>query len=269
MLNSALSSSHFYGTDGNGNISALVKASDGTVSANYEYDPFGRALRATGPMANENRFCFSTKRCDSTSGFVLYEHRALRTDIGRWLNRDSIQEKGGINLLCFARNDPIGKFDILGLLPPVDMPGQPGWPPPLECTDPCGAAKRQHMDKGDAAGIICCEGKSYICIWSPGGVTDAKTPKAQEIITECTTKHEQVHIENTRCSRCNPFYRPRDPLIFYWQVKAEECKAYKIEKACLESKLSLCDGDATCKAEVKTEISGVNVQISEKCGSKK
>ncbi|MBF8285969.1 MAG: hypothetical protein HW378_4884, partial [Anaerolineales bacterium] len=32
-------------------------------SANYEYEAFGSVLRATGQMANENRFQFSTKRC--------------------------------------------------------------------------------------------------------------------------------------------------------------------------------------------------------------
>src|SRR5690606_3040742 len=49
MLKSVANGTHFYAYDGNGNVSALVNATDGTVSANYEYEPFGAVLRATGP----------------------------------------------------------------------------------------------------------------------------------------------------------------------------------------------------------------------------
>jgi len=36
---------------------------------------------------------------------------------GRWLSRDPAAEQGGPNLCAFARNDPIAKSDLLGLLP--------------------------------------------------------------------------------------------------------------------------------------------------------
>ena len=51
LVNSTANGVHFYAMDGNGNVAALVKGSDGTVSANYDYDPFGQTLRATGSMA--------------------------------------------------------------------------------------------------------------------------------------------------------------------------------------------------------------------------
>ena len=34
---------------------------------------------------------------------------------GRWLSRDPIEERGGINLGAFTRNNPISKFDLLGM----------------------------------------------------------------------------------------------------------------------------------------------------------
>jgi len=34
---------------------------------------------------------------------------------GRWLNRDPIEEKGGINLCAFVWNDPVRRVDRLGL----------------------------------------------------------------------------------------------------------------------------------------------------------
>jgi hypothetical protein len=98
MLNSAANGVHFYAYDGNGNVAALVKGSDGAVSANYEYEPFGQVLRATGPMAIENRFEFSTKRRDRTTDLELYEFRARRTDLA-WLNRDPFEEESICTLL--------------------------------------------------------------------------------------------------------------------------------------------------------------------------
>jgi len=115
MLNSAANGVHFYAYDGNGNVAALVKASDGTASANYEYEPFGVTLRATGLMAKENPFRFSTKRTDNTTDFALYEMRIYVPSTGRWPNRDPIGEQGGLGLYTFLGNDPDNSYDPLGL----------------------------------------------------------------------------------------------------------------------------------------------------------
>ena len=84
---------HFAAYDGNGNVAALVKATDGTVSAQYEYAPFGELLRATGPMAKGNPFRFSTKYQDHETDLVSWGKTYLNTSTGRFVNRDSI---GGI-----------------------------------------------------------------------------------------------------------------------------------------------------------------------------
>ena len=121
MLSSAANGTHFYAYDGYGNVAALVKAADGTVSANYEYEPFGKVLRATGLMAKENRFQFSTKRCDPTTDFLLYEYRILRTDIAKWLSRDPIGELGELNLYAAFRNNALTY---------VDRDGRDNWSDP-------------------------------------------------------------------------------------------------------------------------------------------
>jgi hypothetical protein len=46
-------------------------------------------------------------------------------EIGRWINRDPIEEQGGINLFSFSANDPIGGFDPFGMDPPVRVPPSP------------------------------------------------------------------------------------------------------------------------------------------------
>jgi hypothetical protein len=43
------------------------------------------------------------------SAFAFYD-----TSVGRWLSRDPIEEKGGMNLYGMAANDPVNKYDLLG-----------------------------------------------------------------------------------------------------------------------------------------------------------
>jgi RHS repeat-associated protein len=108
-------STHFVSYDGNGNVMALVNAATARISAQYEYGPFGELLRATGPMALANPFRFSTKYEDDETGFLCYGLRYYRSDLGRWLNRDPLQEVGGPNVYGFVGNRPQGLIDLDGL----------------------------------------------------------------------------------------------------------------------------------------------------------
>lgn len=45
---------------------------------------------------------------------VGYKRRFYRPDLGRWLNRDPIEEDGGENLYAFCGNNPTMKADLLG-----------------------------------------------------------------------------------------------------------------------------------------------------------
>ena len=105
----------FVAYDGNGNVAALVNAADGTVVANYEYGPFGEAIRMTGPMAKVNPCRFSTKYDDGESDLLFYGYRFYRPSTGTWPNRDPMEEAGGVNLYLFVKNNPIDWFDPTGL----------------------------------------------------------------------------------------------------------------------------------------------------------
>jgi len=114
MLNSVANGAHFYAYDGNGNVAVLVKATDGTASANYEYEPFGQVLRTTGPMANENHFQSSTKRSERATDFKLYEYRLFRADLC-WLSRDPLEEADTVNVYATLANDGLNQVDFLGM----------------------------------------------------------------------------------------------------------------------------------------------------------
>ena len=115
ISNAQIVDSHFAAYDGNGNVAALVKAADGTVSAQYEYGPFGEVIRATGPMATVNSFRFSTKYQDNETDLLYYGYRDYNASTGRWLSRDPIGEKGGLNLNGFVGENPVCTSDRLGL----------------------------------------------------------------------------------------------------------------------------------------------------------
>jgi len=105
---------HHY--DGNGNVTHLTNASGQTV-ATYTYDAFGNTVTATGVAATANRYRFSTKPIDehiATTPLYYYGYRYYHPQTGRWINRDPIEEEGGLNLYGFVGNNGVDEFDIVG-----------------------------------------------------------------------------------------------------------------------------------------------------------
>jgi RHS repeat-associated protein len=103
----------FYHADGNGNVTHLLRA-DQTAGAAYRYDPYGRTLSGTGPLAAANTLRFSSKELMAASGLYSYGYRFYDPLTQRWLNRDPIQERGGINLYGFVYNSPVNSTDSDG-----------------------------------------------------------------------------------------------------------------------------------------------------------
>jgi len=64
------------------------------AAARYIYDPFGRTLSKSGPLADVNRYQFSSKPLHDRSGLYDYLYRWYAPEIQRWLNRDPIGEFG-------------------------------------------------------------------------------------------------------------------------------------------------------------------------------
>jgi RHS repeat-associated protein len=65
-------------------------------------------------MAKLNPFRFSTKYQDDETDLLYYGYRYYNASTGRWLSRDPIEEKGGLNLYGFVGNNPISFFDLDG-----------------------------------------------------------------------------------------------------------------------------------------------------------
>jgi RHS repeat-associated protein len=101
--------------DANGNITEYISGSSGTVVARYAYDAFGGTIAQSGPMAGAFAHRFSTKYLDTETGLYYYGRRFYDPAWGRWLNRDPIEEDGGLNLYGFCGNDGVNGVDAVGL----------------------------------------------------------------------------------------------------------------------------------------------------------
>ena len=104
-----------------------ISYSAGDIVAAYEYDAFGNTLRESGPYAASNPFRYSTKYTDIETGLVYYGQRYYSPSLGRFLNRDPIEESGGLNLYGFCGNNAVNRWDYLGMndfvLKPIYMDG--------------------------------------------------------------------------------------------------------------------------------------------------
>lgn len=93
----------FFTFDGNGNVSELI-STNGSISAHYEYDPYGNTIVVTGPLAKENKFRFSTKYLDRETLLYYYGYRYYSPSLGRWLSKDSLADIGSIAWLNTRKN---------------------------------------------------------------------------------------------------------------------------------------------------------------------
>jgi len=68
------------------------------------------------PQALQPRRENSPTATMTAPGVSVYGFRYYSPETGRWLSRDPIGERGGINLYAFVDNDAINSFDLLGLV---------------------------------------------------------------------------------------------------------------------------------------------------------
>jgi len=101
--------------DGNGSVTAWTQSGAAVPMCVREYDAFGNVVVEQGSAPCS--IGFSTKIEDPESGLLYYGHRYYCPPLGRWLNQDPIEERGGLNLYGFVGNDGVNWLDVLGLLP--------------------------------------------------------------------------------------------------------------------------------------------------------
>jgi len=95
---------------------------DGVVVERYGYNAFGlsRVMDAYFEPRSTSDYDWETRygayRYDAETGFYQVRYRYLHPTLGRWLSRDPIGERGGLNLYGYVKDRPIQFIDALGLL---------------------------------------------------------------------------------------------------------------------------------------------------------
>ena len=107
--------SSFYGFDQQSNTRILVSPA-GAVTDGYLYKAFGEELAVFGTTVNSLRFGGEVGYWRDEAERLYVRARHLRTDLGRWMSRDPLVDKGGINPYGFVRNRSTILYDPLGLI---------------------------------------------------------------------------------------------------------------------------------------------------------
>lgn len=102
---------------------------DSQLASVFAYSPWGQRSLLIGTPALINS-AISGHISLEASGLVVAPFRVYHPGTARWINRDPIQERGGINLYAYVNGNPVLYADGLGLLgenmqrvprPPVQM----------------------------------------------------------------------------------------------------------------------------------------------------
>jgi RHS repeat-associated protein len=115
---------YFYSLDHLGSVRELTDFS-GNKQAVYRFDPYGVKSTMLENVAAD--FQFAGYYFHSSSGLSLTNTRAYNSSSGRFINRDPIEESGGINLYGYVANMPVGMTDPTGLDPVCKNPCPPNW----------------------------------------------------------------------------------------------------------------------------------------------
>jgi RHS repeat-associated protein len=141
------------------NVVALVNPS-GTATQRMAYDAFGavRFLNSafgSGSNAADWNLLFHGHHRDADTGLYQMRFRYYQPNLGVWLSRDPIGERGGLNLYGMCYNNALSWYDALGREPqggaspaPAPLPGggslRPGTPPNSNCLGhACGSGKQE------------------------------------------------------------------------------------------------------------------------------
>ena len=112
-------SASYYVADHLGSTRSLVDG-EGTVTATYDYLPYGNVLASSGTGATHFRFTGHERDAESSLDYMLNRNYAF--NIGRFLRPDPMQDQyPGISPYAYANNNPLKYVDPDGNIPLIPV----------------------------------------------------------------------------------------------------------------------------------------------------
>ena len=102
---------YFYHYDPIGNV-LFISDTSGNINTSYVQEGFGNVIATNG--SPNNYFHLTTKEQDPYCGLYYFNARWYDPSVGRFISKDPIGIRGGINLYCYALNNPLTRIDPLG-----------------------------------------------------------------------------------------------------------------------------------------------------------
>ena len=110
----SLAITNFYSANNHNQYTTILRDSASPREINPQCDIDGNLISKSGSLADFFRHRFSTKYFNTKSSLYYYGYRFYHPRLMRWLNRDPIEEEGGLNLYAFCQNDPLFYYDPNG-----------------------------------------------------------------------------------------------------------------------------------------------------------
>lgn len=200
----------------------------GNPQERFTYDAFGDVVymdsgfNVIPSTVNDWNYLFHGEFIDDDVGLYNYGYRLYSCRLGRWISRDPIEEKGGMNLYGSFKNDPMNIVDYLGRHPAV-----------------VGVA-------GAVEGVLVAFGVTLAaCLATPAcakalrdaveAAVDAIPILTREVLRlQCQTLHAQYKLLEDTCGACkNP---QKCPNII---DRAKACASATVSAACWSTVVAL------------------------------
>jgi RHS repeat-associated protein len=101
--------------DGMGNVVGLVDEASGDNVATFRSGPFGEVISTYGPRTAACSLHWQTKFYDEDLGLYYFGKRWYDPGTRCFISRDPLREGGGVNLVAYCNNQPLGSCDPIGL----------------------------------------------------------------------------------------------------------------------------------------------------------
>jgi RHS repeat-associated protein len=232
-------------------------------------------------MQDDFDYRFSSEVFDTETGLVYYNYRYYSAELGRWLNRDLIDNKPW-GALAYGMRCGGNPFVVRGLGRCSAGQMNPYLYRPCYVSRLIGRGRSmdyEQVDPPDEAGWFTgnwYKGKHTIICNGKGDLVVSLTGKKYKYgILDCTKQHEEQHVADWKARYGNdvckgrkkgdlPYFVPPGKGKYKDFLKKSECDAWKITEKCRKDALKKCC-NKKCEAYVKPLVEFAEKQVKKYC----